>query len=312
MTDHPLTPDPVKKYIDEQNLEKVMNTGINKVLREKPNDALSALAVFLTSNAEKKPIFERFECEETLISGKYKSFDTQVFIDFAGESKCRHIHIYTYEQADAGEGEDGQNILAERIQKAMQVITTDLNKLLARADLSLIKKTDLMLKKFFNEHYPQNEGEGEEQKSDLDVGNIVLKVCSEALVHGIAKCYDSFNTYNSYGQLLSGGDVDSNNLTKLMFTVLNGGKSVNSKVKFAKMYMILSAAPKINLLEAFLKLQKAVIAAISSHKVGLSGFKVGTDGSFFNACENIPESLKILEDAINNTGSGDFASVGIN
>jgi len=87
MTDHPLTPDPVKQYIDEQNIEKVMNTGINKVLRERPTDALSALAVYLTSNAEKKPIFSRFECEETIIAGTYKSFDTQVFIDYAGENK---------------------------------------------------------------------------------------------------------------------------------------------------------------------------------------------------------------------------------
>jgi hypothetical protein len=286
-----------------------MNTGINKVIRERPSDALSALAVFLTSNAEKKPIFEKFECEETLISGKYRSFETQVFIDFAGESKCRHIHIYTYEQNDTGEGEDGQNALADRIEKAMHVITTDLNKLLARADLTLVKKTDLMLKKYFNEHYSQDE----ENKSDNEVGQIVLKVCSEALVHGIAKCYDNFNTYNSYGQLLSGGDVDPQNFTKLMFTILNGGKSVNSKVKFAKFYLILKATANVNMINSFLKLQKSIITSISSSKSGLAGFKVGIDGSYFNAFDTIPESLKILEDAINNCpDGGSFASIGFN
>ena len=122
MTDHPLTPDPVKEYLDTQGLEKVLNTGINKILREFPSDALSALAVYLTSNAVKKPVFSKFECEETLIGGKYRSFDTHVYIDFAGETKCRHTHTYTYELSDAADTDEGQNKMRENIEEAMNII----------------------------------------------------------------------------------------------------------------------------------------------------------------------------------------------
>lgn len=188
MTDHPLTPDPVRDYLDAQNLEKVMNTGINRILREKPSDALSALAVYLTSNAIKKPIFSKFECEETLIGGRYRSFDTHVYIDFAGETKCRHTHTYTYEATEGGETEDAQVALAERISKAMQVINTEVNEVLDKTDLSLIKKTDLTLKKFYDERFgPKENHEEDKGDSEKQVGDIVVRVCSEALVHAVAK-----------------------------------------------------------------------------------------------------------------------------
>lgn len=105
-------------------------------------------------------------------------------------------------------------------------------------------------------------------------------------------------------------------MTKLMFTILNGGKSVSSKVKFSKIYLILGAAKGISIIDTFLKIQKAITTTITSSKVGLNGFKQGADGSFFNACENINEALKMIEDAINGAGCNSdqqmVASVGIN
>ena len=318
MTDHPLTPDPVKKYLQEQNLEVVMNTGINKILREKPADALSALAVYLTSNAEKKPVFSKFECEETLISGKYSSFQAHIFIDYAGEVKSRHTHTYTYESEDGGDGEEAQNALRERVAGAMQMINNDINSLLNGADLSLIKKTDLQLKKFFDEKYPsQQTEEGEEAKGEgQSIGKIVLRVVSEAIVHGVAKCYQNDNMFDNYSNLLTGSNVELSGMTKLMFTVLNGGKSVSSKVKFSKIYLILGASKEVSVINSFLKIQKAIVTSINSSKQGTNGFKMGADGSYFNACDSIPEALKILEDAIKNsnvnTDQETVASIGIN
>ena len=160
--------------------------------------------------------------------------------------------------------------------------------------------------------------DGEEVKEPLDeqVGLIVVKVCSEALVHAVAKCYDSFNIYDSYAKLITGSAIEPYNIMKLMFTVLNGGKTVNSKVKFAKIYLILNAVPGVNIVDTFLKIQKALTNSINSSKAGVNGFKMGADGSFFNACESIPESLKMLTDAINssgaNTDKGSVASIGVN
>jgi len=52
-----LTSSGIRSYIETQGLEKYVNMGINKVLREKPADGLSALAAFLVENASKVPVF---------------------------------------------------------------------------------------------------------------------------------------------------------------------------------------------------------------------------------------------------------------
>jgi hypothetical protein len=185
MTDHPLTPDPVKEYIQGQGLETVLNVGINKVLREKPTDALSALAVYLMDNADKKPIFNKFECEKTL-----KSFNTHVYLDFGGQTKCRHSQTFSYNSDIATEAEESQTQLREHIGTAIGLITNDVNKLLANADLSLVKKTDLVIKKYCEETFNTTQHEGEEQKKDEGanvVGQIIARTCSEAILHAIVK-----------------------------------------------------------------------------------------------------------------------------
>lgn len=102
-----------------------------------------------------------------------------------------------------------------------------------------------------------------------------------------------------------------------MFSLLNGGKAVSSKVKFSKIYLILGAVPHdgTEFLENFAKVRKDITTAITSSKQGVAGFKVGPDGIYFNACENLNESLKFLEDAIANLGDNpdlQKASIGVN
>jgi len=92
---------------------------------------------------------------------------------------------------------------------------------------------------------------------------------------------------------------------KLMFTVFNGGKALVSKVKFSRFYIILNlkvadVSVDANLL--YYKISAAIKKAITSHKLGESGFKANISGSYFNALENINESFKLLEDAIVSTG----------
>jgi len=116
--------------------------------------------------------------------------------------------------------------------------------------------------------------------------------------------------------LINGSEVDPNSFTKLMFTVFNGGKAVSSKVKFSKIYLILGAAKNVSVLSTFLKIQKSISSAIAATKAGVNGFKMGADGSYFNACDGVNDSLKILEDAITNSGCNTdqhvVASIGIN
>ena len=106
---------------------------------------------------------------------------------------------------------------------------------------------------------------------------------------------------------------------KIMFTVFNGGKALNSKVKFARFYIIMNlkvqdVSADANLI--YYKLSAAIKKAISGHKLGESGFKANVSGAYFNALDTINDSFKLLEDAITSTGLNTnerkYLTIGIN
>lgn len=92
---------------------------------------------------------------------------------------------------------------------------------------------------------------------------------------------------------------------KLMFTVFNGGKALGSKVKFSRFYIIINLKVQDVEMDAnvvYYKIAAAVKKAITGHKLGEAGFKANSSGSYYNALDNINDSFKMLEDAINSTG----------
>lgn len=88
-----------------------------------------------------------------------------------------------------------------------------------------------------------------------------------------------------------------------MFTVFNGGKNLGSKVKFSKFFLILdiNASDEVDATEIFLKISAQLKKQIQAHKQGENGFKPGPDGSYYNPLENVNDSFKFIEDAINAT-----------
>ena len=108
-------------------------------------------------------------------------------------------------------------------------------------------------------------------------------------------------------------------MPKLMFTVFNGGKALNSKVKFTKFYLILNIKVQdveIDANQVYFKISAAIKKAITSHKLGEAGFKANVSGAYFNALENVADSFKLIEDAINSTGVNTnerkYLQIGIN
>lgn len=91
-----------------------------------------------------------------------------------------------------------------------------------------------------------------------------------------------------------------------MFTVLNGGKDLQSKVKFSKFYLIFdmkaSNTVDIDIHEVYLTICSFIEKTIAGSKAGMVSFKKGPDGTLFNAFESINESFKLLEDAIAHAG----------
>ena len=103
-----------------------------------------------------------------------------------------------------------------------------------------------------------------------------------------------------------------------MFTVFNGGKAIGSKVKFSRFYIILNvkAQESVDVSDLYYKISMAVKKSVESHKLGINAFKANQSGAYFNALENVNETYKLLEDAINqtniNTQDRKILTIGIN
>lgn len=74
---------------------------------------------------------------------------------------------------------------------------------------------------------------------------------------------------------------------KLMFTIFNGGKAVNSRIKFTKFYLILDVRTTdidIDATEIYFKVSALIKKQVSAHpKLGENGFKPNCTGAYFNA-----------------------------
>lgn len=72
----------------------------------------------------------------------------------------------------------------------------------------------------------------------------IIRACSEALVFAVAKAYQPVDVWRGFGESLFPRDEESEGVvnTKLMISVLSGGKALNSAVKWGKIYLIIDAA----------------------------------------------------------------------
>jgi len=90
------------------------------------------------------------------------------------------------------------------------------------------------------------------------VGDNVVKSCSEAILYAYGFCTLPATPYQSVFKYLKNRDFSSSEkLPKLLFTVLNGGKSLGSKVKFSSFYLIIDCQPfdPVDPLDIYLKIQ---------------------------------------------------------
>lgn len=93
-----------------------------------------------------------------------------------------------------------------------------------------------------------------------------------------------------------------------MFTILNGGKTNGSQVRFTKFYLIVDPERgngDLNLIDGFNKFISAFKKNMGAIKGGETAFKPNADGSYFNAFSSINDTFKYLEDAINQSGIND-------
>lgn len=148
-----------------------------------------------------------------------------------------------------------------------------------------------------------------------------VKSCLEALYYAYGHVTSPEMPSKSLYSSLQSREMTPTGTTmpKLMFTVFNGGKAVNSKVKFTKFYLILNIKVQdveVDANQVYFKISAAIKKAITSHKLGEAGFKANVSGAYFNALENVADSFRLIEDAINSTGVNTnerkYLQIGIN
>lgn len=78
-------------------------------------------------------------------------------------------------------------------------------------------------------------------EKDEEFGTNITKAVSEAVMLGAARCYQRADIFAGINKNLLKREFEMRN-TKLMITLLNGGKVLGSAVKFAKFYLIIDGA----------------------------------------------------------------------
>lgn len=315
MTDHPLLPAEIKAYMEQHQLESAVNKAVNGVLSEFPQDPFSSMAVILMDSNPASATLDRLEARETfLMELTQPSLQIDVYLNFQGASTCqaKYVHTYNFSELE-GEMTWDDPDAKQGMSKACQIITEELSALLAGKDLLQFKKIGELLLSFKAKY---------EATNWVVIGGNVLTAVQQALFFAFASAgpheimFKNIFKHNA----LRDFRAESDPLPKLMFTVLNGGKEVGSKVKFAKFFLIFDVKPddllRLDVREVYFKVNAAIEKGLSATKGGLAAFKRSPDGSFLNAFESINDSFKLLEDAINsvgiNTPERQFLKIGVN
>jgi len=194
-------------------------------------------------------------------------------------------------------------------------VSGELSQFFAGKELPLAKKTYESVNAWL-EKYNARFTRPSEQCSPRLV-KIVLEALLTSYGHVMTRDAPYFSMYNFF----NARDISLASLKapKLMFTVLNGGKVLNSKVKFSQFYLIIDINgddAHIDATEVYFKVTANIKKIIQASKLGEAGFKANQSGSYWNAFESVNDSFKLLEDAINqaqvNTADRKYAQIGVN
>ena len=134
------------------------------------------------------------------------------------------------------------------MKQACRIINEDINQILKGKDILGLKKLDEMLLAFQKKSH----------EAGVSVGDNVIRACSEALFYAYGATMSPADPYQSiYSFLRSKSYELAEKTPRLIFSVLNGGKALVSKVRFSRFYLILDVNQndELDVTDAFLKIQ---------------------------------------------------------
>ena len=229
-------PNKLAIYIAENNINKVVKRALNRILKEQPDNAIQALAAKLVASCQKSyPVFVRFEARPGILQDGF-TFQTlvlDVVLTYQGRTRLVYTHHFTYDEAAHSQFWWDSQDEKSGLTAACDYINSQINPQLS----GIVLNTNTQPDHFFESILAQAEAE-----PDQPPKKCIVKACSEALVYAVAKCFSPDNLYrgisSSFYQFEKFKDMNTN----LMITVLNGGKSVGSAVKFSKFYLLIDCS----------------------------------------------------------------------
>jgi hypothetical protein len=224
-------------------------------------------------------------------------------------TSCKLSSFHLHFASDDAEDKSG-------FKRACSVINEELSPFFKGKELPLSKKTFEGIATWVERRNNRSPRSANDRLSPY-----ILRAVFEALLYSYGRIITPEAPYYSLFNFLTARDIQLRGLKspKLMFTVLNGGKALGSKVKFATFYFIIDIQGKdetVDANEVYYKVTANIKKTISAHKLGEAGFKANIVGSYYNAFDSINDSFKLLEDAINqaqvNTADRKYAQIGVN
>ena len=134
------------------------------------------------------------------------------------------------------------------MKNACRIINEDINPLLKGKDILGLKKLDEMLLSF----------QKKQHEIGVNIGDNVIRACSEALFYAYGATMNPADPYLSVYSYLRSKDYElTEKMPRLIFTVLNGGKALASKVRFSRFYLIIDVnqTDELEVTDVFLKIQ---------------------------------------------------------
>ena len=231
-------PRDIVSYINSNGINAIVKKSLNRVLRDKPADPLATIAGLLIESATKSyPVFDRFVAKGAYLmdSPSYETVQIDVYLTFQGRSEIKHSHYFTYDEAQSEQFPWDKPEEKSGLSSAIKFINEDINAKLG----GVIMHTSVLADNMLCDLLQALEG-GEEESKQKNI----IKACSEALTYGVAKSFSPVNVYEGFVQSFypRDEDVEGTKNTKLLISVLNGGKAVASAVKFSKVYLIVDSA----------------------------------------------------------------------
>lgn len=145
-------------YVKTHDFESIVNTAVNNVLKKRPADPLSDMAMMLLqASGTSFPTFDKFQARRVYLqeSPTLQTFQIQVYMGYQGRVGLRYKHTFSYDQEELGtmlfdnEGEK------TGLSKTCELINVNLNIFLAEKtsclalDRKNLKEIDEQLVEFF-------------------------------------------------------------------------------------------------------------------------------------------------------------------